>query len=150
MLEVRCQARAAVDDRGRVSLPSTLRHRLEGAGVGSLVLACYQDALWGWTPQGYADGVEARLAGLDPFSNPAMDFVHAVLAVAEEVEIDKVGRIRLPAELREMAGIGREVQLFSVVDRLEIWDVERWRARFLQARERAASLGGLPPQPKGA
>lgn len=144
MLEVRCQARATVDDKGRVSLPAALRHRLEGVGVGSLVLCCYQDAIWGWTPEGYATGVEARLAGLDPFSHPAMDFVHAVLAVAEEVEIDKSGRIRLPPELREMAGITRDVQVFSVVDRIEIWDAGRWQQRFALARERAAALGGLP------
>jgi MraZ protein len=74
-----------------------------------------------------------------------MDFVHAVLAVAEEVEVDKAGRMRLPAELREMAGVSREVVLFSVLDRLEIWDAARWQRRFAEARERAGALGGLPP-----
>lgn len=145
MLKVRCQARAVVDEKGRLTLPSTLRHALEAKGINSIVLATYQDAIWGWTPDDYASGVEARLEGVDPFSSPAMDFVHAVLAVAEEVEVDKAGRMRLPAELREMAGVSREVVLFSVLDRLEIWDAARWQRRFAEARERAGALGGLPP-----
>ncbi len=148
MLKVRCQARAMVDDKGRISLPSPLRHALEGASVSSLVLACYQDAIWGWTPADYASGVEARLEGTDPFSSPAMDFVHAVLEVAEEVEVDKAGRIRLPPELRGMAGIGKEIQVFSVLDRIEIWDAARWQRRFTEARERAFAAGGLPTSGK--
>jgi MraZ protein len=144
MLRVRCQARATVDDKGRVSLPSPVRRALEEGSVGSLVVCCYQGALWAWTPEDYERGVESRMDGIDPFNAHAVDFVHAVLAVAEEVEVDKTGRIRLPVELREMAGIRKDVQVFSVLDRLEIWDLERWQARFTEARARASALGGMP------
>jgi MraZ protein len=84
------------------------------------------------------------MEGLDPFDSEVVDFVHAVLAVTEEVDVDKAGRIRLPPELRDLAGIGKDVRVFSVLDRIEIWDAARWEERFAQARERSPSLGGLP------
>lgn len=143
MLKVRCQARATVDDKGRLSLPSAIRRALDEATIPSLVFCAYQGAIWGWTPNDYAR-IEGRMEGVDPFSVASMDFVHAVLAVAEEVELDKAGRVRLPGELREMAGITRDVQVFSVLDRIEVWDAARWDERFREARERAPLLGGMP------
>lgn len=144
MLKVRCQTRATVDDKGRVSLPAALRRALEVAGASSLVLCAYQGGLWAWTSSDFEQNIESRMDGVDPFGQHAVDFVHAVLAVAEEVEVDKAGRIRLPVELREMAGITKDVHLFSVLDRLEIWDAGRWTDRFSAASERARGLGGMP------
>ena len=144
MLKVRCQAKATVDAKGRMSLPAPLRRSLDVGRVSSLVLCCYRGAIWGWTPNDYERTVEARMEGLDPFDAEVVDFVHAVLAVSEEVDVDRAGRIRLPPELRELAGIGKDVRVFSVLDRVEIWDAARWETRFAEARERSPSLSGLP------
>jgi MraZ protein len=142
MLKVRCQANATVDVKGRLSLPAQLRRSLEVNRVNSLVLCCYQGAIWGWTPEDYERSVEGRMEGMDPFAPEVVDFVHAVLAVTEEVDVDGAGRIRLPQELRELAGISKEVRVFSVLDRIEVWDAERWEQRFKSARERSPSLTG--------
>lgn len=144
MLGVRTQATATLDDKGRLSLPVQLRRKLESDRIGGLVLSCYRGAVWGWTPDGYQEGVEARLEGLDPFDDQVVDFVHGVLALNEEVEIDKAGRIRVPPEIRELAGLTKEVKLFSVMDRIEIWDLDRWKARFQEAQLRAPTFGGIP------
>ena len=68
----------------------------------------------------------------------------AVLGANEEVTIDNNGRIRIPTELRELVGIGREVRLISVLDRIELWEPERWKRRMREAQERVASMGGMP------
>lgn len=140
MLKVRCQARATLDAKGRLSLPAQLRRALEVHRVGSIVFCCFRGAIWGWAPEDYERTVEDRMAGLDPFEDGVVDFVHAVVAVCEEVQVDRSGRVLLPAELRELAGLDREVRVFSVLDRIEIWDEERWQARFAEARERSPSL----------
>jgi MraZ protein len=42
-------------------------------------------------------------------------------------ELDKQGRMVLPASLLQLAGIDREVTVTGVYDHLEIWDRARWR-----------------------
>lgn len=140
MLGIRTTATATLDDKGRLSLPASLRRKLEAERVHSLVLNCSHGAVWGWTPDDYGQEVEARLDGLDPFDPDVVDFVHGVLALNEEVEIDRSGRIRVPPDLRELAGLTKEVKLFSVAKRIEIWDLERWQQRFNEALERKPVL----------
>jgi MraZ protein len=46
---------------------------------------------------------------------------------APPVELDKAGRMVIPAKLLETAGIQREVTVAGVYDHLEIWDRAKWR-----------------------
>jgi MraZ protein len=45
---------------------------------------------------------------------------------AQEVKPDKQGRVALPQNLREYAGLTREVVVAGVFSRIEIWDRDRW------------------------
>lgn len=54
-------------------------------------------------------------------------------AGAAEVEPDKQGRILLPQQLREYAGLDKDVTVTGVSSRAEIWDTERW-LKFTQAQ----------------
>ena len=44
------------------------------------------------------------------------------------VELDKQGRVRLPAELAQLASIDKDIVLLGVRDHVEIWDLQRWEA----------------------
>jgi MraZ protein len=64
------------------------------------------------------------------------------------VELDRQGRIRIPAELAQLAQLGKEAVLLGVQDHLELWASERWadyrnekQAHFDQIAE--AALGEL-------
>lgn len=46
----------------------------------------------------------------------------------EKVELDKQGRILLPANLREFAGLDKDVVLVGVGSRIEIWSREKWES----------------------
>lgn len=56
----------------------------------------------------------------------ARQFTRFFLAGAAGVEVDKQGRILLPAVLREFADITKDVVLVGVGSRVEIWSRERW------------------------
>ncbi len=144
MLKVRCQAHATVDAKGRVALPAQLRRALSDAGEGSVVLTYARGALWGWTPGDFEETVERPIASRDPFADDVMDFVHAMLAPAQECEIDGQGRVRIPQPLRELAGIDRDVVVNSMLNRVEIWDRETWDKRFQQSLDRRATASGMP------
>ncbi len=73
-------------------------------------------------------------------------FSRLFYAQAQPAELDSQGRIRIPAELSALAGLGREAILLGVQDHLEIWDRVRWeeylaerQARYDQLAEAAFS-----------
>ncbi len=51
-----------------------------------------------------------------------------VIASALECEIDKQGRVLIPASHREDAGIQSEVVIVGQLDKMEIWDKAEWNA----------------------
>ena len=50
-----------------------------------------------------------------------------MFAGAQKAEVDKLGRILLPALLKEYAGITGIVKVIGAGDHFEIWDVKRWK-----------------------
>jgi MraZ protein len=141
VLRVRCNARGLVDEKGRVSLPAAIRDAL-GEGASSLVLSAYDGAIWAWTPEDYEKNVESKVAGESEFEGDTMDFVLALCSTAQDIEIDKAGRLRLPADLRDEVGITREVQIFTTPHHIEIWDVEAYVRHREQARARIGARRG--------
>jgi len=59
-------------------------------------------------------------------SQDARVYLRLYFSQAENVEIDKQGRIRLPERLMKFAGLSQEVVLLGVNDRVELWDRARW------------------------
>ena len=55
-------------------------------------------------------------------------FVRLMLAGAVDVDIDKMGRILVPDYLKEYAGLGKEVVIAGLYNRLEIWDDKKWKS----------------------
>lgn len=144
MLRVRCQAHCTIDDKGRLALPAPIRRALDEAQERSLVLAFHKGAVWGWTLPVFEQRVEGPLAEADPFDAEVVDFAHALLSTAQDVEVDGQGRIRIPPTLRDLAALSRETVLHSIVDRLEVWDKDAWESRFKSALERTAERSGMP------
>lgn len=48
---------------------------------------------------------------------------------ATDCEVDNQGRILLPANLREFAGITKDVTVVGVGERAEIWSKEKWEEK---------------------
>ena len=48
------------------------------------------------------------------------------LAGATECEIDKQGRFLIASNLREFAGLEKEVVIIGVLNKIEIWSKDKW------------------------
>jgi MraZ protein len=117
-----------MDPKGRVTLPTRLFGKLDGDRTRSLVWAPYQNHLRGYTPTDWFNRVEAPLMAEDSFEPAVAEKQRRRLGQACELELDPHGRFVLPTSLRQSAGLARDCVLVSILDRLELWDAERWRA----------------------
>jgi MraZ protein len=112
-----------LDDKNRLTLPAKLREQL---GAHVVVSRGLDGCLYV-----YSDGDWARLAervgSLDPFSREARTMQRWFFASGSDADLDKQGRMVIPAALLKIAGIGREVTVAGVYDHLEIWDRAAWR-----------------------
>jgi MraZ protein len=144
VLRVRCQTTVTLDDKGRIALPAVLRRALTLNDVEALVLTFHQGAVWGWTPEDFERTIEAPLLEQDPFNPQVLQFSRAILAPAQEVEVDRQGRVRVPPMLRDLAGLDREVVVNSLINRIEIWDKAAWDKHFQSCLDAVPALPGMP------
>ncbi|MDD3024932.1 MAG: division/cell wall cluster transcriptional repressor MraZ, partial [Syntrophomonadaceae bacterium] len=70
--------------------------------------------------------IEEKLRSLPLTRADVRSFVRFFFSGASELEFDKQGRTVLSVNLREYAGIDRDVTVIGVGNRIEIWSVDKW------------------------
>jgi MraZ protein len=113
----------SLDDKNRLTLPAKLR---ESLGDGVVVTHGMDGCLYAYATEDWQRLAE-RIQALDPLSRESRMMQRHFFAGAVRAELDKQGRMVLPASLLEAAGIEREVTVAGVFDHLEIWDRAKWR-----------------------
>jgi transcriptional regulator MraZ len=112
-----------VDEKNRLTLPSKFR---DSFADGLVVTRGMDGCLYAYTRSDF-DRLVADLRELDPLSREGRVMNRFFFSGAAEAELDKQGRINLPAALIESAGLDREVVVAGVYDHVEIWDRASWR-----------------------
>jgi len=114
----------SIDDKNRITLPAKFR-AVFAAGV---VLTRGMDGcLYAYRSEDWDHLVESRLAELDPLSKEGRRMQRFFFAGATEADLDKQGRVMIPAPLIQHGGLGRNVVIAGMRDHLEIWDSATWR-----------------------
>ena len=67
-----------------------------------------------------------KINKLNRFVKKNNDFIRRFTAGVKVVELDASGRLLIPKDLCQFAGIQKEVVLSSAVNIIEIWDKERY------------------------
>lgn len=111
-----------IDPKGRVIIPAKLREKL---GDRFYVTKGLDGCLFVFDEQEWKV-FEEKLGSLPLSNNEARIFVRFFLSGVIEAEIDKQGRITLPANLREHAELEKDVVLVGAARRAEIWSKARW------------------------
>lgn len=111
-----------VDPKGRVIMPSKFR---DGLGEKFILTKGLDNCLFVYSMEEWSN-LEAKLKNL-PLSNAdARSFVRFFFSGATECEVDKQGRILIPQNLREYAGLDKEIYIIGVSTRVEVWDKTKW------------------------
>jgi MraZ protein len=113
-----------VDDKNRLTLPAKFR---QAFADGLVITRGLDGCLFAFRRADWDRLVESQLATLDTLSQEGRRLTRFFFSGASEAELDKQGRVMLPRELIEHAGLGRDVVVAGVNDRLEIWDRAAWR-----------------------
>jgi len=117
--------RHQIDDKGRLAIPSRMRAQL----AGSFHVAQWLDTCLAILPQHEWDQIAAKIAAL-PMTDPRTRALERRLyGRAVELEMDGQGRILLPQNLREAAGLEGEVVVVGIRNRVEIWSRAGWDAQ---------------------
>jgi MraZ protein len=111
-----------IDAKGRLIIPSKFR---EALGEEFVVTKGLDGCLFVY-PISEWQVFEEKLRTLPMTNKDARKFSRFFLAGAAMCELDKQGRILLPAVLREFAALEKDVVLAGVLGRVEIWSKERW------------------------
>lgn len=113
-----------VDEKGRFNFPSKFR---DDMGESFVVTKGFDNnsCLFVYSKEEWAT-LEQKILAL-PFSK-VRNIQRFMFASAVEVVPDKQGRILLPQNLREYAGIDKEIMVIGVSNRAEIWDKAAWEA----------------------
>jgi MraZ protein len=115
-----------IDEKNRLTLPAKFRQAMAGGVVLTRGLDACVEA---YPAEDWHKLVESSLAGLNPLSRETRVLERFYYTGAIEAQPDKQGRVMLPPALVEHGGLGREVVVVGMRDRLEIWDRAAWRAQ---------------------
>ena len=121
----------SLDAKGRVILPAKWRSSFERGGYLTLN---FERCLSLWTPGEFERQLAEMQATFKEGTPEARNFARVWASGSVDVEIDRQGRMGIPAHLREFAGLTSDVQLTGAIDHIELWDPEEWRVRVAPAQ----------------
>ncbi len=115
----------AIDDKGRLSIPVKFREILKRRKEKELVLTDFDTCLVAYPLKEWQQ-FEEKIRTQSSFRKELRDFLRLFYSGATESALDSQGRILIPPQLRERAGLTRDVVIVGVLNKIEIWSKERW------------------------
>jgi MraZ protein len=115
----------SLDDKNRLTLPAKLRSAFS---EGVILTAGLDGCLYAY-PRGEWEVLAERIRNLDPLAEGSRVMRRVFFGAAAQGELDRQGRMVIPAPLLTRAKLERDVTVLGVWDHLEIWDRAAWRTR---------------------
>ncbi|MBT2697726.1 division/cell wall cluster transcriptional repressor MraZ [Bacillus sp. ISL-40] len=126
----------SIDNKGRMIVPSKFRDDL---GEMFIITRGLDQCLFGY-PISEWELIEEKLKGLPLTKKDARAFTRFFFSGATESELDKQGRINIPAPLLQYAKLEKECVILGVSNRIEIWSKQIWEDYFSQSEESFAEI----------
>ncbi|MEO9020924.1 MAG: division/cell wall cluster transcriptional repressor MraZ [Ginsengibacter sp.] len=121
---------ATLDAKGRFLVPAGFKKQLSENEVMSFVLnRGFEKCLSLYTSESWKP-IFSELSKLNDFDPKVRQFKRYFLNGAIQVDPDSAGRILLPKNLIEYAGLEKDIVLVSAIDKIEIWDKTKYQQFF--------------------
>ena len=144
--------RHTIDQKNRLALPSAFRVSARGTPIQSWKIASakalHEEALYLYPRATWDEIVREKFSKISMGSDEGQFFMREFVATSKDAETDAQGRIVIPADLKEKAGLDASVLVRGALPRIEIWDptkydewVERNRPPVEKVREVMRNIG---------
>ncbi|MDG1743540.1 MAG: division/cell wall cluster transcriptional repressor MraZ [Polaribacter sp.] len=129
------------DAKGRLMFSSAFKKQLSDVLQNGFVLkrAVFQPCLELYPMEEWNLMME-KINTLNRFKKKNNDFIRRFTAGVKFVELDVAGRVLIPKDLSEFAGIKKQVVMSSSVNIIEIWDKEKYEKAIDDASDDFADL----------
>lgn len=115
------------DTKGRVMIPSDLKKQVQPILNEGFILkrSVFQKCLELYPMSEWNKEAE-KLTKLNRFVKENNDFIRVFMAGVRSIEPDATGRIQIPKDLVNYAGISKNLVISSAINRMEIWDKDTY------------------------
>ncbi len=116
-----------LDPKGRVIIPAPFREIISSNYSPKLYVVndIFDNCLHIY-PQEEWSKLEEKVRTLPKMDEDVKLFIRKVIGSAQEVEIDKQGRILVSAAQREDAALQSEIVIVGQLDKIDLWDRKEW------------------------
>ena len=123
-----------LDPKNRLAIPARYREILQQSFGGRVVVTLESPQCILLYPEANWVNIREKIQNLPTGSHPLVkSYQRLVLGYAESIEIDKSGRILIPATLKNLAELDKDTVLVGLGNRFEIWDKIKWEAETSKA-----------------
>jgi MraZ protein len=118
-----------LDSKGRFLLPASLRKQT-GEETGSFVINRGFEKCLGLYPKTSWEPIFEQVSNLNEFDPKVRSFRRYFLNGATMMELDGAGRLLIPQNLKDYAGLEKDIVLVSAINKIEIWDKVKYQQFF--------------------
>ncbi len=111
-----------IDDKGRLTIPAKFREELVS---GIVITRGLDGCLWAYSRSEW-EILAGRISQMPTTNRPARNFARFMFSSAFDSLPDRQGRILITQDLRDYADIQSETVIIGVMNRIEIWNPDRW------------------------
>lgn len=132
-----------LDVKGRLAVPSRHRESLASSANGTLVLTAHPHRCLLLYPLPAWEPIRDRVLQAPSLEQQSALLKRLLVGYACEEEMDNAGRLLIPPELRQYAGLEKQVWLVGQGSHFELWSDAGWQKQ----QEAIFALGDklLPP-----
>lgn len=132
-----------LDAKGRLAIPARHRDALVAAGNGSLVVTAHPHRCLLLYPTPAFVPIRDKVLAASSLERQAAALKRLIVGFAREEELDSAGRLLVAPELRQYAGLDKQVWLVGQGNHFEIWSDAGWQKQQEEIFAMGDSL--LPP-----
>lgn len=118
-----------IDAKGRIAIPASYRQSLIDDCGGRLVITRHWDGCLLVYPAPEFQKFESQLLSKGSLNPQVRNIQRFFIGNARDIDMDRQGRLLLPANLRAAAGLDSKAVLSGLGNLFELWDEDQYNAR---------------------
>jgi len=131
-----------LDAKGRLAVPVKHRDGLCSPSAGKLVMTAHPHKCLLLYPDADWQPIRDRVMKLPAMNIAAASWKRMLIGFAEDLTLDNAGRLLISPELRQFAGIEKQVMFVGQGSHFEVWSLNAWNE---QIAALTTGTAALPP-----